>query len=57
MRLETNKLNKTRIPTHRRCAVECFSERAIVIHVQELAAYGGWHLFKRSLKKNTDLGE
>ena len=41
-------------PTHRRCAVESFSERAILNHVQERAAYGGWHLFGRSAEKIHD---
>ena len=36
--------NKTRIPTHRRCAVESLGGHAILNCVQERAARGGWHL-------------
>ena len=46
-----NELTSRGCPTHRRCAVESFCERAILTHVQEHAAYGGWHLFGRSIKK------
>jgi hypothetical protein len=45
------KQRERRIPTRRRCAVECRGGRTIMNHVLERAARGGWLLFGRCARK------